>query len=213
MVELKKVFETEMEGQIERIIIWKVVGDPKMRYFSQLETDIGTWLIDPVDGEELEEIDDLEGVVVIHDRHWRDSAKLARNHEVPLYVPDFFEDVPEEAEEVKFFSSLPELGLKYSTVYDKRFWKEAILHSENLIVSGDSLGTSPIMGRKELYLNPFMRIMRPNNVFEGLKPEIILIGHGEPVAENASELLEEALKQSRISGVIDLGRFIFKMAT
>ncbi len=64
-----------------------------------VESDGGLWLIDPVDTSELDDLlskyADPEGVVVLMDRHERDSEAIAARHDVPVYVPEWMDGVAE----------------------------------------------------------------------------------------------------------------------
>ena len=58
-----------------------------------LSHDGGVWLVDPVDGDGLEELlaplGEVRGVLQLLDRHARDGAALARRHGVPLLETPF----------------------------------------------------------------------------------------------------------------------------
>jgi hypothetical protein len=154
-----------------------------------LVVDGRVWLIDPVDGEGVEErvraAGSPAGVIQLLDRHNRDCAALAGRLGVRLHV------MPREA--VGPFSFIP--------VVRSRFSHEVVLWwpERRVLVCADVLGTAPyfLSGRERLAVHPFLRLAPPRKELGGLQPEVILCGHGEGVFDDADAALREALSSSR----------------
>jgi hypothetical protein len=154
-----------------------------------LVVDGRVWLIDPVDGEGVEErvraAGSPAGVIQLLDRHNRDCAALAGRLGVRLHV------LPREA--VGPFSFIP--------VERGRLWHEVSLWwPERLVLAcADALGTAPyfLSGREPLAVHPFLRLAPPRKQLGGLQPDVILCGHGEGVFDDADAALREALSSSR----------------
>ena len=145
------------------------------------------WLIDPVDGPELEQrvralrepADDLQ----LLDRHNRGCDAWARRLGVP-HLRAWVDDVP--------FSVL--------RVRDNRWWKEVALFdpgSRTLVVA-DALGTVAYFRApgEPIGLHPLVRPLPPRSL-AGLQPERILCGHGAGIHEDAAAALAEALHTAR----------------
>jgi hypothetical protein len=154
-----------------------------------LVVDGRVWLIEPVDGEDIEErvraAGSPAGVIQLLDRHNRDCAALAERLGVRLHV------LPREA--VGPFSFIP--------VVPTRFWHEVALWwpERRVLVCADVLGTAPyfLSGRERLAVHPFLRLVPPRKQLGGLQPEVILCGHGAGVFDDADAALREALSSSR----------------
>lgn len=144
------------------------------------------WLIDPVDGDGVEEraraAGEPAGVIQLLDRHNRDSAAFAARLGVPAHV------VPREP--IPPFSFLPLL--------DRRRWREVALWwpERRVLVCADVLGTAAYYrgGDERLAVHPLLRLRPPRLT---VQPEVILCGHGEGVLSDAGAALREALSTSR----------------
>lgn len=144
------------------------------------------WLIDPVDGEGLEEriraAGEPAGIIQLLDRHNRDSAALAGRLGVQLHV------VPHEP--IPPFTFLP--------VLSRRRWREVALWwpERRVLVCADVLGTAAYYraGGERLAVHP---LLRPRPPRLAVHPEMILCGHGEGVLTDAGGALAEALSTSR----------------
>ncbi|EMA35352.1 hypothetical protein [Halobiforma nitratireducens] len=189
---------------------WIAHPDERMRRASHaLEIDGEVWVIDPVDAEELDdllaEFGEVAGVVVLLDRHKRDAASVADRHDVPVYLPDFFEgvaeDLPEETPIARFDDELADTGLQAYTVVDNRFWQEAALYDPDggTLVVAESLGAADYFCVRDerLGVHPMRRAVPPRSTLGGLRPERVLVGHGSGVLSEATAALEDALDGSR----------------
>ena len=119
-----------------------------------LAVDGRVWLIDPIDGDGVEErvraLGEPAGVIQLIDRHNRDCAALAARLGVPLHV------VP---------LSLPETPFRFLPVLRSRWWKEVALWwpERRILVCADALGTHPFfrVGDEPAGLHPFFRLRPP----------------------------------------------------
>jgi len=154
-----------------------------------LVVDGRVWVIDPVDGEGVEEriraAGTPAGVVQLLDRHNRSCAELAaqlgvRHHFVPHGSLGPFACID---------------------VKDSRSWKEVALWwpDHRVLVGADVLGTAPYFraGNERLAVHPLLRLRPPRRQLGELHPDVVLCGHGEGVLEDADAALREALSTSR----------------
>jgi len=153
------------------------------------------WVIDPVDGEGVEEriraAGTPAGVLQLLDRHNRDCSAFAARLGVRQHV------VPHGS-----------LGpFAFVGVRDSRSWKEVALWwpGRRVLVCGDALGTAPYYrsGAERLAVHPLLRL-RPPRQLGALQPDVILCGHGEGLLEDADAALQEALSTSlrRVPGQV-----------
>jgi hypothetical protein len=144
------------------------------------------WVIDPVDGdgviERIDRLGEPAGVLVLIDRHERDSAAIAERLTVPRYV------VPEEPAATPF--ELVPVGRK-----ERALW----LPEHATLVVSEALGTPPYYRapRERVGIHPFRRLFPPTElrVFE---PGHLLFGHGEGLhGAEASAALHDTLAHGR----------------
>ncbi|WP_090622594.1 hypothetical protein [Natrinema salaciae] len=172
-----------------------------------LEIDGDVWVLDPVDADGIDELfaefGDVAGVVVMLDRHKRDAAAVADRHDVPVYLPEFFEGVTEEldAPVARFDDELSDTGLQAFPVVDNRFWQEVALYdpTDGTLVVPETVGTVDyfLAGDEHLGVHPMLRLNPPRAALRGVAPERVLVGHGSGIMEGASQTLEDALAGSR----------------
>ena len=155
-----------------------------------LAVDGHVWLIDPIDGDGVEErvrsLGEPAGVIQLIDRHNRDGAALAARFGVPLLV------VP---------MSLPETPFQFLPVVRGRWWQEVALWwpARRTLVCADALGTIPFFraGDELAGLHPLLRLKRPR-ALAGLGAEHLLVGHGEGIhGEAAASAVDDALRTGR----------------
>jgi hypothetical protein len=169
------------------------IADEFLQRCSHALVDRGrVWLVDPVDGEGIEErvraAGDPAGVIQLLNRHNRDCAALASRLDVPHHV------VPHAPIEPAPF--------EFRIVRDGRWWKEVALWwpERRLLACGDALGTVPGYrgGEERLALHPLLRLAPPRGALSGLEPLHVLCGHGEGVhGEEAAPAVREALATAR----------------
>ncbi len=187
---------------------WIAHPDERMQRASHaLAVDGEVWVLDPVDAEGLDdllaEFGEVAGVVVMLDRHKRDAAAVANRHDVPVYLPGFFEGVSEEidAPTVRFGPKLADTGLEAAVVKDSRFWQEVALYDPDrrTLVVPESVGAAEyfLAGRERLGVHPMLRPVPPTAQLGGFTPDRVLVGHGEGVVTDASRALQDALSGAR----------------
>lgn len=171
-----------------------------------LAIDGGVWVIDPVDADGLDdllaEFGTVDGVVVALDRHKRDAAAVANRHDVPVYVPSFFEGVATEidASIVRFGAELADTGLEVHVLQNSRFWQEIALYDPDgrTLVVPESVGTAEyfLAPGERLGVHPMLRGFPPRDL-GGFAPDRVLVGHGEGVFTAAPSALRDAVEGSR----------------
>jgi hypothetical protein len=180
---------TRFVDELEDVFGW--VDDGPMRRTSHaLAADGGVWLIDPVEGDGVEErvraLGEPAGVIQLLDRHARDGAALAARLGVPLHV------VP---------ASLPGTSFRLLPVLGSRWWREVALWwpERRILVCADALGTLPFFraGAEPAGLHPFLRL-KPPRALACLGVEHLLVGHGDGIhGPPAGLAVEAALRTAR----------------
>ncbi len=149
----------------------------------------GVWVIDPTDGdgveERIRELGEPAGVIQLLDRHNRACASLAQRLGVPHHVVPFGAVGP--------FQAIP--------VVRRRRWQESALWwpEQRVLVCADALGTIPhsfTLGGERLGVHPLLRLAPPRQLGP-LEAEHVLCGHGAGVHDCAAEAVREALAGSR----------------
>ena len=173
-----------------------IVDEFMERCSHALVEDGRVWVIDPVDGEGVQEriraAGTPAGVLQLLDRHNRDCSAFAARLGVRLHV------VPHGS-----------LGpFAFIAVKNSGSWNEVALWwpGRRVLVCADALGTAPYYrsGNEPLAVHPFLRVRPPRRQLGALQPDVILCGHGEGVLENADPAFREALSTSprRIPGQV-----------
>lgn len=193
-------------------ISWTLAGDKMVRTSHALvvegeDGDPSVWIVDPVDApgldEELDELGDVAGVVLLLDRHKRDSAAVARRHEVPVYLPRALEDVADDlnCETEVFVGRLPGTDFRTITLTNNSLWQEVALYDKEAgtLVVAEAVGTAPFVTTpgERLGVHPGLRLLPPRAKLGGLRPKRIVVGHGPGVFDDAPMALHEALRGSR----------------
>jgi hypothetical protein len=151
----------------------------------------GVWLVDPVDGEGLEELlaplGPVRGVLQLLDRHGRDCAALARRHDAPLHRTPF-DRVPGAP-----FEAVP--------LRRGRRWSETALWwpQRRALVVPEALGTAPyyVAPGEPLGVHPLLRLTPPRALAR-CDPLRLLVGHGAPLeGPGTGEAVRRALARSR----------------
>jgi hypothetical protein len=149
------------------------------------------WIIDPLDGEGIDErVSGLgvpAGVVQLLDRHNRDCRPVAERLGVPHHLTPFggVRDAP--------FEVVP--------VVDLPGWRETALwfSTELILVCADAIGSaSYYRARGEpVGVHPLLRLWPPKRLAR-FEPRQLLFGHGEGLAgDEAAQALHKALRTSR----------------
>jgi hypothetical protein len=162
----------------------------------------GTWLIDPVDGEGLDEalrpLPPVRGVVQLLDRHARDGAALAARFGVQLH------EVPE--------GGVPGLPLQVVPLLRRRWWRESALwwpETRTLVVA-EAIGTAPYHPApgERIGVHPFLRLTPPRTLAR-FAPDRLLCGHGRPAeGPGVGAEIRRALDRSRRDAPRVLARLV-----
>ena len=168
--------------------------------------DADVWVVDPVDvtglDDMLSDLGTVRGVVVLLDRHKRDSAAVANRHDVSVWIPGFFDGVAEDlaAPVERFRHDLADSGFAVHEVIDSRLWQEALLfdRERGILAVPEAVGTAAyfLAGEERLGVHPMLRLKPPSSLGR-LDPDRVLVGHGEAVHSDATEALEDAIQGSR----------------
>ena len=168
-----------------------VVDEFMLRCSHALVADGRVWLIDPVDGEGVEErvraAGEPAGVIQLLARHSRDCLALAERLGVPHHR------VPRE----------PPAGAPFELIAFRTppFWEEVALWwaEPRVLVCADALGTAPYFraAGESVAVHPFLRLLPPRQLGM-LEPRHVLCGHGEGVhGDETPQILREALETAR----------------
>lgn len=150
------------------------------------------WLVDPLDGDGLEErlhaAGEPAGVIQLLDRHTRDCRALAARFEVPHHV------VPREP--------LDGAPFEFLLVRDSWPWREVALWwpEARVLACADAVWTVPALRApgEPLALHPLLRPIPPRRALGDIDPRHILCGHGEGVhGDVAGPALRTALANAR----------------
>ena len=182
---------------------WLAYPDETMERASHaVESDGQLWVFDPVDANGVDdlvgEFDEVGGVVVLLDRHTRDSAAVARRHDVPVYVPDWMSGVESDIDVpvVRFSEGVGEFALE--RVVDNPLWQEAALFDGETLVVPEALGTVSYFRApgERLGVHPMLRAIPPGSL-TAYDADRLLVGHGEGLFEDVRPAVENAVGGSR----------------
>ena len=189
---------------------WIAYPDETMQRASHaLDTTEGLWLVDPVDADHLDELlsefGEVAGVVVCLDRHKRDSATIARRHDVSVHIPRWMSGVAKEidAPTERVDGTIGDTDYELFEIRNSSVppWQEAGLYnSENgTLVVPESVGTADYftVEGERLGVHPMLRMVPPRDVLGRFCPERVLVGHGAGVLEDAAGALDDALAGSK----------------
>ena len=156
------------------------------------------WVVDPVEGEGVDEriraLGEPAGVLVLLDRHRRDSDAFASRHGVPLH------ETP--------FGGVDGAPFEFRRIMRNRFWREVALWwpERRVLLAADALGSLGyfVAPREPLGVHPLLRLVPPRRALAGIEPEHVLVGHGDGVhGSPAAAALHAALRTAR-TGVVRL---------
>ena len=163
-----------------------IAPEPKFmqRCSHALRVGESVWVIDPVEGdgvvERIRALGEPAGVLVLIDRHARDSEQIAQELGVPRYV------APEEP--VAPFDLIP-IGK------ERALW----LPEHATLVVGEALGTPQYYRApgERVGIHPFRRLLPPREL-AAFEPQHLLFSHGEGVhGSEAISALRDALMNGR----------------
>jgi hypothetical protein len=181
--------------------------EPIQRASHALVADRSVWVVDPVEADgihaELDALGEVAGVVVLLDRHLRDTVAFAERYDVAVHVPDPLGNVADElgVPVVSFAGELADTGYRSRTVVDNRFWREAALVGDGgtTVLVPEALGTNQfyLAPGERVGVSPALRLFPPRRPLGDLQPDRLLAGHGPPVLEAAGRALHDALAGAR----------------
>ncbi len=173
------------------------------------------WIIDPVAFDGLEDavraMGEPAGVIVLLDRHLRDAPELADRLGIPLYFPlgTQRQQLPDTVQ--RFGDSIDGCPFAFPVVRQSgRAWIERALWwpARKILVIAEAVGTvdyfrahaSDVCG-----LHPMMH-MRPPRSLMGFDPELVLVGHGDPIEHPGDEIKKVITRGRR-----DMGAMMLRM--
>lgn len=175
--------------------------EPGQRSSHAVRTADGVWLFDPIDAPGIDErvrsLGEVTGVAVCSRYHTRDAETFARRYDVSIHTADWIDRV-EDRVDAPVRSTTADLDNAFRTVACRPLpiWKELCCYHEpsKTLIVPDSLGTIDpwVVGDERLGLELFRRLQPPRQL-AALDPNRVLVGHGDPVTEDAGQALEDAL--------------------
>jgi hypothetical protein len=134
----------------------------------------------------------VAGVVTLLDRHRRDAEAVAGRHGAPRLVPSVLAGQGQP---------LHWPGIEERVILSVMGWNESALWlpERRLLVCVEAVGTTgPFLARPtdRIGVHPLLRLRPPRGAL-AVDPLAIAVGHGEPVVEDASAALAEALRTAR----------------
>lgn len=166
-----------------------VLAEPMERAFHALVDEGRVWLVDPLDGPEMEDaaaLGEPAGVLQLLDRHNRDCAEIAARLGVPhLKVPDSVPGSP--------FEAIPAVRIPR--------WQETALWwpQKKALIVAEVLAANPMHtgGEQRVGVHLFLRPWPPSSL-RGYRPEHLLLGHGKSVhGPEAAVAVETAYSRAR----------------
>jgi len=140
-------------------------------------------------------------VALLSSFHARHAGLFARKHDVSVYLPEWMDRIESRVEApVEQYTLTPDESFRLLPCRPFPSWQEVFLYHEptGTLAVGDSLGTTDTFLIEDERLGmSVVRRLQPPQQLAGLAPERILVGHGEPVTENASAALQDVLADSR----------------
>lgn len=175
-----------------------------------LAHDGGVWLVDPVDGDGVDELiaplGEVRGVIQLLDRHDRDCAALARRHGVPHLATPF--------DRVAGAPFQPVAVVRWSRWRETAMWWP----EHRALVVAEALGTTEhfTLGHGPVGVHPLLRLTPPG-VLRSYLPDHLLVGHGHSVhGSHTAAAVEHALEGSRSGApkaLVRLGALLVGQAT
>jgi hypothetical protein len=182
---------------------WVAYPEETMRRASHaVVSDGAVWVVDPVDAEGVDELlaeyGEVGGVVVLLDRHLRDSATIANRHDVSVHVPEWMTGVEDDLDAPIERVSDGVGGFALEKLVDNPFWQEAVLFDGETLLVPESLGTVEYFcaGSERLGVHPMLRAVPPTALRQ-YDAERLLVGHGEGLSEGVRPAIHDALDGAR----------------
>ena len=172
-----------------------------------IATDEGVWIIDPLDAPNVDEhigsLGEVAGVLVLMCWHARDAEQFAERYDVAVHAPAWLDRVDDLIDApIERYSLSPAPSFRTIACRPFPMWQEQFLYHEpgGTLVIPDSLGTTdPFLVSDQRLGLELLRRLKPPTQLSGLEPKRILVGHGEPITEDAPAALADALSDGRLS--------------
>lgn len=189
-------------------LAWRPPGEGYMRRASHaLAAEEGLWLVDPIDVDgldaELASRGTVAGCVLTIDRHARDAQPIAARHGVAVHAHEALGSMRRRGPLTRFTGALGTSGLESIPLPGRgagRWWRECALrwHDRRVLVVGESVGRAPyfLIGDEVLGLHPLRRTTPPQEL-AGQAPETLLVGHGDPLTQDAAAALDDLIANGR----------------
>jgi len=178
--------DVRIDERLPFAVSW-TLREPMERSSHALASEGRVWLVDPVADEKAlaaaEALGEVAGILQLLDRHPRHCERLASRYGVPhVRLPERLDDTPFEVVEVVSRPGWREVGL---------WWR-----AESVLVVAEALGTASYfaVGRR-LGVHLMLRMLPPRSLGE-FAPRRLLVGHGDPLHEDAEAAISEALERS-----------------
>lgn len=166
------------------------------------------YVVEPVDHPQLEEhleLADVAGVVVLMDRHSRDSAEIARRLDVPVYAPRTVSSVRQKLDiEVAPLEEVIDTSeVRLIDLYARRFWQEVAvwLPQTSTLIVPEAVGMAPyfIARGEDIGVHPLARLRPPRRALKFLQPDRLFVGHGRPRDDLEMGELDQTLAMARLN--------------
>lgn len=205
---LDPMSETVWQSATDRTVTWIAHPEETMQRASHAAA-FGdeVLLIDPLAVDDLDSViapvGEPTGIVVLFDRHTRDADRLAREYDIPIYLPEALTasraGLKGETRPVE--SVLPD-HITPITLVANRFWLEVMLcdaEHERLFVP-ETLGTTRNFraGDEPVGVHPMMRFRPPRSMLEDRDVDQLFVGHGQPLDPVEQSDIETVLRRSRV---------------
>jgi len=172
-----------------------------------IQTGDDVWLFDPLHAPNVDDLisplGEVAGIAVLLNYHARDAGAFARKYDVPVHIPEWMGRVEARVDApVERYTLLPNDEFQILPRQPFPGWDEVFWYHEpsRTLVVGDTLGTMStfLIDDERLGIELFHRLVPPQQL-AGIEPARILVGHGDPVTEDATAALEDALDGARRS--------------
>jgi glyoxylase-like metal-dependent hydrolase (beta-lactamase superfamily II) len=166
-----------------------VPQDDKLRRTSHALIADGVWLVDPVDGDALDDrvraAGEPAGVIQLLDRHARDCTAVAARLGVQHHVVPRQRVGPFAFVDVMQWSKWREVAL---------WWSD-----QRVLVCADALGTIGYFRARneDIGVHPFLRLLKPPKALAELPADRVLVGHGSGVTTTGGAAVREAVRTAR----------------
>jgi hypothetical protein len=191
--------------QTDTIISWTPEPGGALECQSHAVTDgTRTWVIDPIDtpgiDELLKALPPIADVIVLLDRHLRDSYAVGKRYGVVPLVPKGTRTPKGEPARPydRDLAGTPFDVLQVPAHIPR--WRERALWwpEEATLIVADCLGSADyyLAGDDRLAVHPLMRHLPPRDL-RAVEPTTICVGHGPAITEDATAALTAALHTSR----------------